>query len=59
MIGRAGDLHDGDVLVTSDGTRWPIESVERTRQGIRLRVENMPFPWLFGTNEVVAFQVGE
>lgn len=59
MIGRAGALRGGDVLITSDGTQWAIESVERRDNGVRLTVVDLPFPWLFGADELVAFQAGD
>lgn len=59
VIGRAGELRGGDVLITSDGTQWTIESVEQRGNGVHLTVVDLPFPWLFGSDELVAFREGE
>lgn len=55
MIGRAVDLQRGDTLVTSDGTEWALADVELVREGVRLHVDGLPFPWLYGIAELVCF----
>lgn len=55
MIGRAADLRAGDTLVTPDGTEWTIDRLEVVADGIRLHIAELPFPWLFGSAELVAF----
>jgi hypothetical protein len=56
MIGPAQDLRRGDILITTDGSQWTLSNVEIVREGVRVYLTDMPFPWLFARKEIVCYQ---